>query len=404
MNTLPDELLLGIIGCVTDVPGELDSNLDDRFRVPSPTDMEEMLKTAMPTRRALVQVSRRLWNLATPVLYRSIVITHPHTIHLLFKSIKKSGDRSLLFRHAVRRFHLSIVTNDQWNIAPGTEELMKYLPNIKISCARGWQHRTKPSLFTSLDPATSFPQLEAIEHSFTDRVLINIQYISILFHSSPNLRVFLVPYHRHSLLKPTLCAFKYLRVCYIDAMIDYNPSRYSIDPNLEDTSKQPLSSQTSFPPLRSLYFKGEIHQNINHNLTRHITLLDFATFGWVEEGSVLDLSQFPQLRTLVISPRLWYFKVSDKNDKLHEVGVRSEPPGWIEVDYFRALVDLVLGFPVRIQRLRIVGLALCRAIAALGLHQSIELLTWGKELEEQGISLEGPDGLPFVEYLGSLSQ
>jgi len=60
MNTLPDKLLLEVIHCATDVASELDSNLDDRFRVPSPADMEEMLKAIMPTRRALVRVSRRL--------------------------------------------------------------------------------------------------------------------------------------------------------------------------------------------------------------------------------------------------------------------------------------------------------------------------------------------------------
>ena len=408
MNTLPDELLLGIIGCVTDVAGELDSNLDDRFRVPSPADMEEMLKATMPTRRALVQVSRRLWNLATPVLYRSIIITHPHTINLLFKSIMEPGERSLLFQHGVRRFHLSIGNEYYWDVAPGTEELMKYLPNLKISCAGPWLHPDKPLLFTVLDPATSFPHLEAIQHSFTPRRVITIESISNLFHSSPNLRVFLVPYNQNFRPKPNLYAFKYLRGCYIDAVIVSSPSDDGIDPNLADTNKQPLSSQTSFPPLRSLYFTGEIHQNINHNLTRYITLLDIARNGGMIYGNVLDLSQFPELRTLVISPspHQWYFKVSDKNDKLREVGVRSgvHPLRSIDVGYFGELVELVLGFPVSIQRLRIVGFALCRAITPLESYQSRRLLTWRKELEEGGISLEGPDGLPLVEYLGSLSQ
>ena len=404
---LPDELLLEVVHCATDVAGELDSNLDDCFHVPSPADMEEMLKATMPTRRALVQVSRRLWNLATPVLYRSITITQPHTINLLFKSIMESGERCHLFRHAVRRFHLSILNNSQWDIAPGAEELMKYLPNLKICCSRGWRH-LKPFLFTALDPATSFPHLEAIEHSFTTRVFITIESISNLFHSSPNLRVFLVPYHQHSQPKLTLYAFKYLRGCYIDAVIDSTTSENTIGPNLADTNKRSISSQTPFLPLCSLYFTGKIRQSINHNLTRHITLLDLAFYGWGGEGNDLDLSKFPQLCTLVISPSplRWYFKVSDKNDKLREVGVRSDihPLGLINLRNCRALVELVLGLPVRIQRLRFLGFALCRVIAALGLYQSVELLTWRKELEERGISLEGPDGLPFVEYLGSLSQ
>ena len=407
MTTLPDELLLGIIGCATDVAGELDSNLDDRVRGPSPSDMEEMLQATMPTRRALVQVSRRLWNLATPVLYRSIIITHPHTINLLFKPIMESGERSLLFQHAVRRFHLSILNKYQWDVAPGAEELMKYLPNIKISCSRGWRH-PKPFLFTALDPATSFPHLEAIEHASRTRVFIPIESITNLLHSSPNLRVFLVPYHEDFEPKPKLYAFKYLRGCCIDAMIDSDPIHYSIGTNVEDTEEQPLS-QTPFPPLRSLYFTNGIHQNINRNLTRHITLLDLAFYGWLLKVNALDLSQFPQLRTLVISPcpRQWYFNVSDKNVKLREVGVQYpdvRPLGSVNVGDCRALVELVLGFPVRIQRLRLLGFALCRAIAALGLYQSMELLTWRKELEERGISLEGPDGLTFVEYLGPLSQ
>ena len=397
MNTLPDELLLEVIHCATDVAGELDSNLDDRFRVPSPANMEETVKATMPTRRALVQVSRRLWNLATPVLYRSIIITHSHTINLLFKSIMESGERSHLFQRGVRRFHLSILNNSQWDVAPGAEELMKYLPNLKVSCSRGWRH-PKPLLFTALDPATSFPHLEAIEHSYSTRVSITIESIFKLFHSSPNLRVFLVPYYPHSQPKLTLYAFKYLKGCYIDVVIDSNPSDDRIDPN----------AQTPFPPLRSLYFTGKIHRSINHNLTRHITLLDLAFYRWGGEGNDLDLSQFPQLRTLVISPspHQWYFKVSDKNDKLREVGVRSDvhPLGSIGVRDFRALVELVLGLPVKIERLRLLGFALCRVIAARGLYRSMELLTWRKELEERGISLEGPDGLPFVEYLGSLSR
>ena len=406
MNTLPDELLLEVVHCATDVASELDSNLDDRFHVPSPTNMEEMLKAIMPARRALVQVSRRLWSLATPALYRSVIITHPHTLNLLFRSIKMSRERSPQFRHGVRRFHLSIRNECQWDIFPGTEELMKYLPNLKISCARGWLHPTKPLLFTALDPATSFPHLEAIEHSFGTHFFTIMEPTTNLLRSSPNLRVFLVPYDQYSESKPHLYAFKYLRGCYIDAMIYSSPCDDSIGPNHEDTNKQPLSSQTPFPPLRSLYFTGKIHQNINRNLTRHITLLDLACYVWMQQENVLYLSQFPQLRTLVIppSPRQWYFKVSDKNDKLREVGVYSDlhPLGSIDMRECRALVELVLGLPVRIQRLRLLGFALCRVYAALGLYQSIELLTWRTELEERGISLEGPDGVPFVEYLASL--
>ncbi len=362
----------------------------------------------MPTRRALVQVSRRLWNLAIRALYRSIIITQPHTLNLLFKSIMESGERSLLFRHAVRRFHLSILNKYQWGVAPGTEQLMKYLPNLKISCARGWLHPIKPLLFTALDPATSFPHLEAIQHSYSTRVLIITDYISNLWHSSPNLRVFLVPYDQDSEYNPNLYAFKQLKGCYTDAIIDSSPSDDSIDPNLEDTNEQPPSSQTPFPPLRSLYFTSDINKNMNHDLTRHITLLDLAFYGWMREENVLDLSQFPQLRTLVISPspHQWYFKLSDKNDKLREVGVQSDmhPLGSINMRDCRALVELVLGFPVKIERLRLLGLSSCRVIAALGLYQSIDLLTWRKKLEERGIRLEGPDGLPFVEYLASLSR
>src|SRR5258706_10467125 len=250
MNTLPDELLIEVIRYATDVGGELDSNLDDRFHVPSPADMEEMVRAIMPTRRALVQVSGRLWNLATPVLYRSIIIIHPHTLDLLFKSIMESGERTLLLRHAVRRFHLSILDKYQWGVAPGTEQLMKYLPNLKISCARGCLHPTKPLLFTALDPATSFPHLEAIEHSFSARIIIILDSISNLLHSSPNLRVFLVPYDQNTKYKPNLCAIKYLRGCYTDAIIDSSPSGDSIGPNLEDTNEQPPSSQTPFPTLR----------------------------------------------------------------------------------------------------------------------------------------------------------
>ena len=404
MNTLPDELLLEVIHWATDVASELDSNLDDRFRVPLTSDMEEMLKAVMPTRRALVRVSRRLWRLAIRPLYRSIIITQPQTLNLFFKSIMESGERSLLFRHGVRRFHLSILDTYQWGVAPGTEKLMKYLPNLKISCARGWPYPTKPLLFTALNPATTFPHLEAIQHSYSARVLIVNDSISNLLHSSPNLRVFLVPYDQASESKPKLYAFKNLRGCYTDAMIYSSPRQYSTGPNLKDTDTQPLLSQTPFPPLRSLCFTGEIHQNINHDLTRGITMLDLACYTW--PGGVLDLSQFPQLHTLMLGPYpyTWYFKASDKNDKLRQVGVHSDhhPLGMIEIEDCQALVELVLGLPVRIQRLRFLGFALCRDYAALGLYQSIELMTWRKELEERGISLEGPDGVPFVEYLASL--
>src|SRR5258706_1232776 len=346
--------------------------------------MEEMLKTIMPMQRALVQVSRRFWSLATPALYRSVIITHPHTLNLLFRSIKMSGERSLLFRHGVRRFHLSIRNRYQWDIFPGTEELMENLPDLKITCTRGWLHPTKPLLFTALDPATSFHHLEAIEHSFgTHFSIIMVPTINLL-RSSPNLRVFLVPYDQYSVFKPNLYAFKYLRGCYIDAMIHSSPSDDSIGPNLEDTNKQPLSSQTPFPPLRSLYFTSEIHQNINHNLTRHITLLNLAYYMRTPEQIPLDLSQFPQLHTLVISPsrHQWYFIVSDKNNKLREVGVHSDvhSSGSIDMRDCRALVELVLGLPVRIQRLRLLGFDMCRVYVALGLYQSIELVTWRKEL------------------------
>jgi len=419
MITLPDELLLEVIRCATEVVDDLDSNLDDTFRVPSQNDMGAMLKATMPTRRALVQVSRRLWTLATPALYRSIIVSHPHTINHLFVSIMGSGERSLVFRRGIRRFHLSISYKHHqcWSdVAPGAEELMEYLPNIKIFCVMGWLHPVKPLLFTPLDPAACFPHLEAIECSKHHRIITVRESISNLLHSSPNLRVFMVTYYRDSEPNPGLNAFKHLRGCYLHSlMMNSSPGHTSIlDPNLEDTSKQPLpSSQTPFPHLRSLHFSHGSHRDINRSLARHITLLDLSFFGWKGEN-ILDLSQFPKLRTLVISscPNWWRFKVSDKNDKLDGIGVRSMyRPGTVVlndlqvlvVNDLQKLVELVLGLPVMVQRLRLVEFGLCRAIMALETQQST-ILTWKTQLEEQGVRLEGPSGLPLVEFLGSLSQ
>jgi hypothetical protein len=407
MDALPDELQLEVIRCATDVSGELDPNLDDRFRVPSQTDMEEMLRAAMPTRRALVQVSRRFWSWATPALYRSVVITHPHTINLLFKSIMECGERSLVFRHRVQRFHLSIPYEQLWRGAvPGTEELIQYLPNLKIFCGMGRLHPTRPLLFSPLDPATSFPHLEAVEYSCAHHAPDVIESISHLLRSSPNLRVFLVPYHEPSKPNPDVYAFKYLRGCFIDTLMDTSPGDPSIGPSLDDTSKQTLLSQMSFPTLRSVYFWGTRYPKFNRKLFHHITLLDLTLVGWVGREKVLDLSQFPQLQTLMIPPfpEWWRFKFSGDNNELREVGVWSEkePPRRVLTRDLQALVDLVLcPLPVPIQRLRLLGFGLCRAVAALGPHQSV-LLTWRKQLEEQGIILEGPSGLPIVEFLASL--
>jgi len=409
MRTLPDELLLEVIRCATEVVGELDSNLDDTFRVPSQNDMEAMLKATMPTRRALVQVSRRLWTLATPALYRSIIVIHPRTLNYLFVSIMESGERPLVFRHNVRRFHLSIPYEHRrcWSdVAPGTEELMLYLPNIKIFCATGWLHPANTLLFTPLDPGTCFPHLEAIECSKHHRFTTARESVSNLLHSSPNLRVFLVTYYRDFEPNSDLYAFKQLRGCYLDALtMNSSPSHSSIlGPSLEDTNKPPLSSpQTPFPCLRSLHFPRGSHRDIDRNLAHHITLLDLSFFGWLGEN-ILDLSQFPTLRTLVIPFCLnwWRFKVSDKNDKLDEIGVRSAPRAVVVSD-LQELVELVLGLPVVIQRLRIVEFGLCREIMALGIQEST-ILPLKTQLEEQGVRLEGPNGLPLVEFLGSLSQ
>jgi hypothetical protein len=361
----------------------------------------------MPTRRVLVQVSRRFWNWATPALYRSVVITHPRTINLLFASIMERGERSLLFRPGVRRFHLSIPYQHQeyWrDVVPGTEELMQYLPNLKIFCAAGWLHPKKPLLFTPLDPSTSFPYLEAVEHSQHYHISTVRESILNLLHSSPNLRLFLVPYYQDT--KPDVYAFKYLRGCYVGTLINTNPSDSSIGPNLEDTIKQTLSSQTPFPRLRSLYFWETGYPKSNQNLTHHITLLDLTPIQWMGTTNVIDLSQFPQLRTLVIPffPKTWWqFKFLGDSDELREVGVRSgkRPSPDLRRD-FQALVELVLGLPATIQRFRLLGFGLCRALAKLGLHQSA-LLTWRAQLEERSISLEGPNGLPLVEFLASLS-
>ena len=407
MITLPDELVLEVIRCATEVVGELDSNLDDTFRVPSQADMEAMLKATMPTRRALVQVSRRLWNLATPALYRSIIVTHPHTLNHLFVSIMESRERALVFWHSVWRFHLSIPYDHYrcWSdVTPGTEHLMEYLPNIKIFCAMRQLHPANPLRFTPLDPATSFPHLEAVEYSGYHRIVRGS--ISNLLRSSPNLRVYLVADDYDSEPNPDLNAFKQLRGCYLDAlMMNSSPSHSSIlGSNLEATNQQPLSSsQTSFPRLRSLHFSRGNYRNINCNLAHHITLLDLSFFGWMGDN-LLDLSQFPTLRTLMIPscPNWWRFKVSDKNDKLDEIGVRSgiHWPGAVVVRDLQELVGLVLGLPIVIHRLRLVEFGLCRAIMALGIQQSA-ILT---QLEEQGVRLEGPNGLPLVEFLDSFPQ
>jgi len=414
MITLPDELLLEVIRCATEVAGELDSNLDDTFRVPSQINMEAMLKATMSTRRALVQVSRRLWNLATPALYRSIIVSHSHTINHLFVSIMRSGERSLVFRHNVWRFHLSILYDHRrhWSdVAPGAEELMEYLPNIKIFCGMGWLHPAKPLRFTPLDPATCFPHLEAIECSRIHYNLTSRESVSNLLYSSPNLRVFLVTYPPNSEPNHDLYAFKHLRGCYLDAlMMNSSPSQSDIHgPSLEDTNKQPQSSsQTPFPRLRSLHFRGfrGPRRDIDRNLAHHITLLDLASCGW-EGENILDLSQFPKLRTLVIpSCLIWCrFKVSDKNDKLDEIGVRLglRMSAMVVVSDPQELVELVMGLQVRIKSLRLVEFDLCRAIMALGIQQST-ILTWKTQLEEQGICLEGPSGLRLVEFLGSFSR
>jgi hypothetical protein len=401
--TLPDEPLLEVIRWATEVEGELDSNLDDRFRVPSQIDMEAMLRVTMPTRRALVQVSRRLWHWATAALYRSIIVTHPRTLNLLFTSIMQSGERCLLFRHGVRRFHLSIPHEHHqcWReVGPGTEGLMEYLPNLRIFCAMGWLHPTRPLLFTPLDPATRFPHLEAIECSKHHRIITVRASISNLLHSSPHLRVFLVTYHRDSGPNPDMYAFKYLQGCYTDdALMDSGH-------NLEDTSPPALSSKMPFPRLRSLHFSRESQINIHRTIARHITLLDLSLFGWGRE-TILDLSRFPHLRTLVIPslPDWWRFQLSDKNEGLDEIGVRSgmHPPGAMLVRDFEEVVELVVGLPVMIQRLRVLEFGLCRAILGLGIHE-VEMLRWRRELEGRGIGLEGPNGRPLVEFVGSLSQ
>jgi len=406
MKTLPDELLLEVIRCATEVVGELDSNLDDTFRVPSKIDMEAMLKATMPTRRALVQASRRLWTLATPAFYRSVIVTHPHTLNRLFVSIMESGERSLIFRHSVRRFHLSISYeyHQCWSdVAPGTRKLMENLPNIKIFCVVGWLCPVKPLRFTPLDPATSFPHLEAIECSAFNSYFPVRGSVSNLLHSSPNLRVFLVANNQQPY--PDVYAFKHLRGCYLHSlMMNSSPSHTSIlGPNLEGTNNQPLSSsQTPFPRLRSLHFRGT-RIDVDLNLAHHITLLDLSSKGW-EGENILDLSQFPKLRTLVIPSCLFWclFKISDKNDKLDEIGVRSGMVAVAARD-LQKLVELVLGLPVMIRRLRLVEFGLCRATMALGIQQST-ILTWKTQLEEQGVRLEGPNGLPLVEFLGSLSR
>jgi hypothetical protein len=364
----------------------------------------------MPTRRALVQVSRRFWNWATPALYCSVIITHPHTLNLLFGTIMACGERSLLFRHGVRRFHLSIPYehHECWrNIVPGTEELMKYLLNLKIFCATGWLHPNRSLLFTPLDPATSFPHLEAIKHSYNRRLSTTRESIPNLLHSSPNLRVFLVPYYQDTNPNPDVYAFKYLRGCYNYALINTSPSDSSIIPNTEATNEQTLSPQTPFPRLRSLHFWGLTYPKINYSLSHHITLLDFTLVRRIGTESVLDLSQFPQLCTLALPlvPKWCQFKISGDNDKLREVGVRSEDhlSCTVFTRDFRPLVELVLGLPATVQRFRLLGFDFCRAVAELGLHQSA-LLTWRTQLEERSISLEGPNGLPLVEFLASLSQ
>ena len=119
MITLPNELLLEVVRCATGVAAEL----DDRFCVPSQTNMDAMLRASIPTRRALVQVSRRLWNCA-------IVVTHAGALHLLFQSMEKDLSDLMMY----------------WRMdVPGIENLMRHLANLKRFCAMGWLHPTTHS-------------------------------------------------------------------------------------------------------------------------------------------------------------------------------------------------------------------------------------------------------------------
>lgn len=162
---------------------------------------------------------------------------------------------------------------------------------------------------------------------------------------------------------------------------------------------------TAFPRLCSLYCCNVNDLKFIRDLIRHITLLDVSRSIWRMTGAVLELSQFPQLRTLVIEtiqPRL-HFKIQDKNDRLCQVGVRLSPIIWRSeiMGSFSALLEFVLGLPVSMKRLRLLEFSFCRSIVAEGLDQS-DVLIWRSQLEKRGISLEGPNGQPLVEFLASL--
>ena len=84
-------------------------------------------------------------------------------------------------------------------------------------------------------------------------------------------------------------------------------------------------------------------------------------------------------------------------------GVRFSPIIWRSeiMGSFSALLEFVLGLPVSMKRLRLLEFSFCRSIVAEGLDQS-DVLIWRSQLEKRGITLEGPNGQPLVEFLASL--
>lgn len=131
---LPTELWIIILRLATEVIAELNTNAVSFFEIPSPREVREDHDDVLPTRRALVHVSRAFNTIAIPFLYQSVNLTKGHAIELLVRTVDSSSNLGNL----VRRMDLNI-SGGQWgDLQPADlSYLMNQLPNLQILVAVG---------------------------------------------------------------------------------------------------------------------------------------------------------------------------------------------------------------------------------------------------------------------------
>lgn len=371
---LPTELWISIFEEATQVPGELNANALSLLDRPSHVECWRDRQALLPTRRALIRVSRTFRAIGMPFLYQSIFIHKGITIERLGKTLKKTPK----YGEWIKRIDIDLVRgNSSVFTDEALSDLFLNLPNLEFLTTFGpWTVPQASLLIKNLQYCQNLRILYLQEDGFAS---YDADY-SNTFSSLKNLRAFCSAYWRNTKHSYMSTPNKGASLRYIMALPDWDDPETFQDPayfpNLEVLE---LTTSTVISHFSRVH--GHKIITIDYNLASFRVLEGLGDYFPNLRNVIIDIESLDierQPMEIQVIPLPQVTRVGFTID-------RSFAIAWKINVAFKMLTMIFPG----VKRIQILEMVLIKTLLR---HKFGRLLRWNNELKEKGIRLERENG------------